>query len=182
MKTMRPVPNDPVEVVNSALEFEAEGHRILSDAADQSTDPLSKATFQFLAEQELHHIEAIQSFAESLAGKGQFDVDALGSPLDKAEAGEKIKGLFAQFKPHFQEAVWREEGRFAVYDIALDMERHGYDFYNRASELAKDETAKKFYHFLAGEETRHFEIIQETRDYLKQPDAFLAVEENWMNI
>ena len=63
---------------------------------------------------------------------------------------------------------------------AIKSERYGHDFYEKAAELAHDPTARKLYQFLAGEEQKHFEIIQDTHDFLKQPDAFMAVEEQWM--
>ncbi|MGB9586891.1 MAG: ferritin-like domain-containing protein [Armatimonadota bacterium] len=177
---MTGVSNNPKEVAEAALTFEYEGHKILSDAEREATDPLSKATFHFLADQELKHIEAIKAFARSLAGEGRFETQTLGEPMSKDDANDRIRSLFAQFKPHFEETIWREEGRLQVYDIAMDMERHGYKFYTQAAKLASDETARRFYEFLAEEETKHFEIIQETRDFLAQPDAFMAYEEHWM--
>jgi rubrerythrin len=177
---MNAISNDPKEVAESALDFEYEGHKILAEAAKEATDPLSKATFEFLAGEEIKHIEAIKAYAKALAEQGKFDTTNLGMPLSKEEASTRIRSLFAQFKPHFQETIWREEGRLKIYDIALDMERHGYDFYTQASAHATDETAKQFYEFLANEESKHFEIIQETKAFLAQPDALMAYEEHWM--
>jgi len=175
------VSNNSTEVAESAINYELEGRKILSDAEEKAVDPLSKATFRFLADQELRHIEAIKSFAQSLSGEGAFDQELL-LPATREYARDQIKGLFAEFKSRFEETSGRDEERQSIYKVALDMEHCGHDFYHAAAEQAADETAKKLYSFLAEEESRHFELIQETATFLKQPDAIMAVEERWMQI
>lgn len=177
------IPQNPQDVIQAALRFESEGHRILADAASSASDPLSKATFEFLAEQELKHISTIQSFAMALANEGEFDPELLGSPIDLAYAGNEIKGIFARYKNQYEAAAASPaQPRMEAYQVAMDMERHGHEFYEQAAEKASDELSRRLYHFLAGEEEKHFQIIQDTHDYLKQPDAFQAVEERWMQI
>lgn len=176
------IPNDPKAVVDAALEFENQGHQILLDAKDSAVDPLSKATFEFLADQELEHIQAIKSFAASLAAAGEFDPNSIANPLTGQELRDGIKSIFERIKPEFAETSGKPEERLEVYTAALNMERHGHDFYRKAAEQSTDDTAKKLYDFLAEEETKHFTIIQDTRDFLRQPDAFMAIEEHWMTL
>ena len=173
--------NDPKEVVDSAMKFELEGRGILSESAEKATHPLSKATFQFLADQELKHIEIIKAYAETVAASGEFDASGL-SVVTKQQAGEQIKGLFAKFQSEFEATAGKEEERLEIYDVGMNMERYGHDFYKAAAAQATDPTAKKFYEFLAAEEIRHFEMIQDTRDFLAQPDAFQAIDEHWMTL
>jgi rubrerythrin len=175
---MNAVSNDPRQVVQSALQYEAEGHKILIDARDEATSPLSRATFGFLADQELKHIEAIKSYAASLENTGDFDPDALAE-LSLEHAEHEIRGIFAQFREQFEEAATLET-REDVYQVAEDMERRGYNFYSAAAEQLTGDSAKKLYAWLAGEETKHFTIIQETLEYIHQPDAIDALEERWM--
>jgi rubrerythrin len=177
---MTNIPKDPNEVVEAAMAFELEGRKILINAGAKAVDPLSKATFEYLANQELNHIEAIKAFAESLAGTGSFDPNALGKPLTKLEAREGIQGIFARFKAQYEATAGKEDERQEVYKAAMDMERCGHDFYQCAAEQSADETSRKLFSFLMDEETKHFDIIQETAEFLKQPDAIMAVEERWM--
>lgn len=175
---MEMLSNDPKSVAETALLYEAEGHKILVEAGTQATDPLSKATFEFLANQEIKHMEAIKAFASSLDGKGEFDTEAL-TETSVAQACTEIKGIFTKFKDEFDEAAACAT-RLDVYDIAMDMERRGHDLYADAAKASTDADARKLYQFLANEEVHHFEIIQDTHDFLQQPDAFMAVEERWM--
>ena len=174
------IPDDPKGVVEAALRFEEEAYRILCDAKDKAEDPLSKATFDFLAGEEVKHMEAIKAFAGSLALSGAFDPAILSRPITVNEAKQEIKGIFARFQPEFAETAAKGRPRLKVYAIAMDMERWGHDFYLAAAEQATDDTARKLYRFLSDEEIKHFEIIQDTHDFLKQPDAFMAIEEHWM--
>jgi rubrerythrin len=176
---MQSLSDNPREVVEMALQLEEDGRRVLLDAKDESNDPLSIATFDFLADQELEHMKNIRAYAKSLNGEEEFDLTELGPGIVSKEAGEQIKSIFEKLKPEFEQAS-REIGRLGVYDSALDMERYGYEFYKAASEKSSDKTAKRIYGFLSGEEIKHFQIIQDTRDFLKQPDAFMAIDEHWM--
>jgi len=176
---MMEVPSDPKEVVEAALRFEAEGHKILTDARDKATQPLSKATFEFLAAQEVKHMETIRAFASALSAGGEFDASSV-KPVTLLQAGDEIKGIFGQFKSAYEAAAGRADERMEVYEVALQMERRGHDFYREAADRATSEAARKLYAFLAEEEAKHFAIIQDTRDFLKQPDAFMAIEERWM--
>lgn len=174
--------NDPQKVAESAMEFELEGRRILSEAGEKAKDPLSKATFKFLADQELKHIEAIKAYAKSLNEEGDFDMSKMETALTKKAALRSIKGIFDEFQTPFEIAAAEDDSRLDVYQVAMDMEDHGHDFYKSAAAHASDPVAKKFYSFLAAEEVNHFEIIQETYTFLNQPDAFQAIDEHWMTL
>jgi rubrerythrin len=173
--------NDPKEVLEMALQNELKGREILIGAKDNVQNPLAKATFDFLASEELKHIDIINQFAASLDGAETPDVDAL-SALTAPDAKEHIKSIFERFRVAFEAVGATDQPRLETYRVAEDMERQGHDFYSRAAEQATDEKAKKLYQFLAEEEIRHFELIQDTHDFLQQPDALMAVDERWMQI
>lgn len=176
------IPNDPKEVVKAALDFEAEGYQIFIDAGEKSKDPLSKATFKFLADQEIKHMEAIKAFAEKLEGNGSFDADALGEYMTVAKAKKEIGGIFAKFKDQYEATAGDPDERLEIYKVAMNMECRGHDFYGSAADQATDETSRKMFRFLSDEEAQHYLIIEETHEFLEQPDAFMAVEERWMQI
>jgi len=174
------VPSDPKEIIKAALDFEADGYKIFVDAGEKAVDPLSKATFKFLRDQEVKHIERIEAFAAAMDGKGSFDLASLGEPMSIVNAKKEIGGIFAQFKDKFEATAGDEDERMEIYKVAMNMECRGHDFYGSAADQAKDETARKIWRFLSDEEAQHYMIIEETHDFLKQPDAFMAIEERWM--
>jgi len=178
---MSQVLNDAAEVLESALRNEQEAHDILIHAREAVDNPLARATFDFLAGEELKHMQAIKQFAESLARHEEFDADDL-ERLTSAEARSHIILIFERFRTSFEAVGASDQPRLEIYEVAMDMERRGHDFYASAARRAADEDARKLYEFLAAEEVKHFEIIQDTHDFLRQPDALLAIEERWMQI
>ena len=178
---MQNIPDDPNAVVEMAIKFEIEGHKILQQAKKASTEPLAIATFEFLANEELKHIEIIEDYAKTLEGAKEWSPDML-KELTLAGASAGIRGIFERFGAQFEEATTAPEQRMEVYKVAMDMERRGYDFYKTASEKSSNEQSRSFFSFLAGEEMRHFRIIQDTHDFLDNPDGFFSIEERWMQI
>lgn len=163
------------QVLDTALQNELRGREILLEARENVENPLAKATFEFLANEEMKHIDAIKTFAAGLS----IDPQALAA-FDPAEAKERIYSIFERFKVAFEAVAATDEPRMEAYRVALDMERRGHNFYKRAAEQSADENARALYAFLASEEIKHFELIQDTHDFLQQPDALLAIEERWM--
>lgn len=176
------IPDDPKEVIKAAMDFEAEGYKIFVDAGEKSTDSLSKATFTFLRDQEVIHMERIKQFAAMMESGDEFDANSLGEPIDVAKAKKQIGGIFAEFKSQFEATAGDSNERMEVYNVAMKMECRGHDFYGSAADEAKDEVSRRIYRFLSDEEAQHYMIIQETYSYLMQPDAIMAVEERWMQI
>jgi rubrerythrin len=176
---MQNIPDDPKAIMEAAIANEIEGHKILQRGRQAVSNPLTKATFQFLANEELKHIELIKEFSQSLSGIKSWDPSSLRE-ITLAEAGASIRGIFERFATQFEEAGTADDERMEVYEIAMDMERQGHDFYKRAANKVNDEQTKKLLLFLANEEIRHFTMIQDTHDFLKHPDGILAMEERWM--
>ena len=173
---MTDVPNDPAKVLEIAIANEEQGYKILCDARDACEDKLAKATCDFLAKEELKHIDIIRKYAST----GQPEALSAGAALSRKRIAEGIKGIFEQFGWQYQQVATEHEARLEAYRTAMEMERHGQLFYAEAAKTSKDEQAKKFYEFLAAEEIRHFELLQESHDFFQQPDAMLAMEEGWM--
>jgi len=169
------------EVFEMALRYEDEGRTILLNAKEAVENPLAKATFDFLANEELKHIDAIKRFAETLSGSGEFDPNNL-TAISGEDAKRRVKHIFERFRTAFESVGAGDQPRLETYRVAMDMERHGHDFYSRAARQSDDAKTKRLFEFLAEEEIRHFELIQDTHDYLLQPDALMAIEERWMQI
>jgi rubrerythrin len=176
---MHNIPDDPKAVVETAIANEIEGHKILENAKESSTDPLARATFEFLASEELHHIELIKDYSRVLAGDKSWNPDAL-QETSLATAAAGVRGIFERFASEFESATTSDDQRLEIYKVAMDMEHRGYDFYSGAARKMTDEDSRKLFEFLAKEEQRHFKMIQDTHDFLDQPDGILAMEERWM--
>ncbi len=178
---MNNIPDDPNTILDIAIANEVEGHKILTNAKESANTALAKATFDFLASEELNHIELIKDFAKTLAGAQEWD-DSRLKEISLSEAGSHIKNIFERFAAEFETVSASSDERLETYKVAMDMEHRGYDFYSGAAKKVHDERAKQLFNFLAAEEERHFKMIQDTHDFLNHPDGIMAMEERWMQI
>ncbi|MCK5682794.1 ferritin family protein [bacterium] len=62
-----------------------------------------------------------------------------------------------------------------VFEIAINIEKHGTDFYNKLAAHAEDEESKKLFVYLANEEKHHIDLFTGMRDRLgkKLSSSFL---------
>lgn len=176
---MRDISNDLNSIIEAAIANEIEGHKIFQRGKKAANDPLAQATFEFLANEELKHIELIREFLQAVDNNITWDPERMRE-IALAEDGAAIRGIFERFAAQFEEVATADDERLEIYRVAMDMERRGYDFYTRAALKVSDDRARRLFEFLAEEETKHFQIIQDTHDFLQQPDAILATEERWM--
>lgn len=178
---MTQVPDNLEDVLAMALRNEERAKEILDSGMANAKSALGRATFEYLSSQEIEHMRLIKDYARAIASGSGMDLQDMPQHT-KRQDGEKIKSIFEKYSKGFDKAGQTGEERMDVYETALQMERDGFNFYNQAAKQASDDKAKKLYEFLSREEERHFELIQDTRDFLQLPDALLAMEERWMTI
>lgn len=61
---------------------------------------------------------------------------------------------------------------------AIGIESEGYKFYEKSARETTDPIGKKMYEYLKGEENRHWELLQNTYEYLSDPSLWFAKEEH----
>jgi rubrerythrin len=71
------------------------------------------------------------------------------------------------------------KGDFAAYKFAISLEAKSYDFYKKQAEAAKEKKAKEFFRFLMKEEATHKKILEESMDFLKNPEDYFLKKEGW---
>ena len=59
----------------------------------------------------------------------------------------------------------------------METEQLSYDLYKKSAEEQTDPAAKQAYELLAKEESRHYEILQSSRDYLMDNQTWWDSEE-----
>lgn len=54
-----------------------------------------------------------------------------------------------------------------IYDVAIEIEKNGIAFYTRAAESSKNSEVKSLYNLLAGEEKKHLQFFQKSKESLE---------------
>lgn len=169
--------NDLEKAVKTSILLEEEGYAIYSKAAKNSKNVLGSTTLRAIAEKELMHKKAIEEFYSKLTGK---DFDAL-SISGNEQWSEKLKTeVLNSIKASLEKSVAPEKELLNAYEVGMDLERKGYDFYKKVSDETGDAGAKKLFAFLAKEENIHYGLLQDTHLYLSNPAEWFHKEEKWL--
>lgn len=158
------------QALRTALEMEKKGREIYMQVANTTKNPHVKKTFSYLASEEVNHIVEIEEFIED----HEAEVELRG---DKPE--ETLK-FFQDALGDLEEGTALADEDVKAYQVALDLEKKGYNFYKEQAEKAQDDKTEEFFSFLMDQENAHFELFQKDLEYLKNPKEFFADEEQVM--
>lgn len=150
-----------------ALDFEKKGKKLYSEAAANTKNAFVRKVFTYLSEQEDLHVNEIQEYIS------RHDIELEG---DKPEDVLKFfKMTISEFKTKLDYTKSDTE----AYEKGMELENNAYLFYKEQSELVEDEKVKEFLLFLMHQEQAHYELIEKSYDFIKDPEGFNALEEDW---
>jgi len=158
------------EALQTALDFETKGHQIYVEAAEKTKNQLVKKTFSYLAEQEEIHMWEIKGYIE----KEHPEIEQKGAKK------EELKKIFNTNIEEFKEKAEMSNDDIEAYKTALELEKSSYNYYKEQNEIAEAEEAKTFFKFLMEQESAHYDFIEATYNYLKDPEHFNQHHEGWL--
>lgn len=171
------VDKDLATAAEAAIGMEEEGYSIYMKAAERSKNVLGTSTLKAIAEKELLHKKAIEDFYSGLTGTKANRISFAGGQLWSSKLKSEI---MIGIKDSLNKLSGSDEDLLKTYEISMEMEKKGYDFYNNIALSTDNEEAKKLFSFLAKEENSHFEILQDTHLYLSNPAEWFHKEERWL--
>ncbi len=168
-----------LEALKLALKTEEEGYKLYRDGAAQSKNEFVKSIFEQLFKDELMHMDLIKRFYAEL--------NEAGSWAKLSEEEKNYKGLKGELKTIFTTTLKNvESGKETitasdkeVYQRAIEFEKHGVKMYSDLYAETSDDKAKKFYSFLRDMEQEHADVLDDTYQYLEDPDNWYLKEEGW---
>lgn len=159
---------DIKKALQTALDFEEKGHHIYEGISTKTENPIVAKTFRYLANQELIHIEVIKEYME------KEKIELKGDKL------KETKKFFSMTVKEFKERAELSDDDLKAHETALELERRSYDFYKTQSEKTANKELKKFLRFLMEQENNHYEFVQKTYEFIKNPAGFYTEEEKWL--
>ncbi|MBN1823498.1 MAG: ferritin family protein [Endomicrobiales bacterium] len=156
------------------LDFEANGCRMYLKLAARTRNLLGKKLFYSLAAEEIDHArKADETFN---AGETQ-----------KAPSLPAVEAVLKDFFGKAVRSEFKKSGESTeAYELAMEMERKGYEAYENFLKKAKTEKEKSFFKWILNEEKEHLSAIANVYYYLTGSGDWLQEEEsrrwNWMNM
>ncbi|NQT29530.1 MAG: ferritin family protein [Candidatus Saganbacteria bacterium] len=172
--------NDLIADTKAAIELEKKGYDFYTQTAAKTTNPLAISTLTGLAERELEHLEKIKEFYENLTGVQKLPSDWLKGVEVPPSKKELLKGITQKLKESLEMKFESERDINEAYKIAEGLERDSYNLYDKISKNSSDEIAKKFFAALAQEEKEHYDILEDTLQYLNRPGDWFREQERWI--
>lgn len=165
------------EALRAALEFEQRGHDYYRDIAERAENPLTRAVFSGMADEELLHMERIrQLYGETGAGETPS--------IPPGTLEDAVRRMF-EGSSWTERETWKMDNA-AAYNYATELEREGYALYSRLAEETGSDAEREFFRKLRQEELNHLSALQNVHNYLENTPEWFASEEvhvwNWMNM
>jgi len=138
-------------------------------------------------------IKGTREILKSLVADEERHFNIVTDMLKKAKETGRVKGVdtgdpgngqtqFEKAFPHKMTAVTDFSAESAtvgeMLKKALDNEKESHNNYSKAAGEAEEPELKEIYSFLAKEENRHYNLIDNLIDYLADPDEWIYEEEN----
>lgn len=165
--------NDIIEALNTALSMEKTGYDLYEKASKNTQNKLGRSTLEAIAKKELDHIKGIEEFASR-----NFDV-ALISVANKSKK-EYCLPIMKGLESELNKKVAKDADLESAYKAAMKLEKASYAFYKNLKEKSDDHKAKQFFEFLMKEENTHYELLEETLEYLNNPGNWYRETERWI--
>ena len=163
--------NKIIELLNTAITMEENGYDFYIATQENSENSLTSKLFSSLAEQELLHIEYIKRFYDNLKSDvGLPSIDIIKSKRDKSK-------IFNVDIATLKEKVKNQEDDVKAYEFALELEKKGYEFYEKLLADATDPNLKAFIEFLVKEEHDHYALIEKAYGYVTDTQNWFMNEE-----
>jgi rubrerythrin len=162
-----------LSVLRKAIRNELDGKTMYEQAAQRTQDELGKDMFRSFVAEEEQHIHILQA---------QYgEVDKSGKWLDVESARKQPREpslvLFPQEQSEIKEMVPEGTSDLEALELARDFEKQAVRLYETAAKDADDPTARAFYEELAKWEGTHYEILDNSYDYLTNKGVWYFQEE-----
>jgi rubrerythrin len=159
------------EAITTGMEFETRVSELYRDAMEKSADPVGKRIFGVLAEEELKHLNYLESRLDELRRTGAITAEDLDTALPSEQMiREGIGMLETRMTPKDKGSELQMLGK------ALGVERDTTEFYRRMARELSDEGQKVFARFVEIEEG-HLAIVQAEIDYLSKTGYWFDIKE-----
>ncbi len=172
--------DDLIADVKLAIDLEKKGFEFYSQTAAKTNNPLAAAVLASLADREMVHLERIKRFYQELTGTKELKSDWLKGVLVSPTKQELLRPIVDKLKDHLEQKFASNADTNEAYKVAEGLEKDSYDLYLKLANEYPDPVTKQFYAALAKEEQQHFEILDETLQYLNRPGDWFREKERWL--
>lgn len=161
-------PGEKAEALKLALTNEKKEKEFYLENASRTNDPVGRAMFESIAEDEAEHYSRLLELYEKMDERGKWP-DEFSTDISSRKVGEMIDRLIGEGAPQPRS----DDDDVRALKIALEFEEKGEKFYRDLAENAESEAERHFFSLLASIEREHRLSLDETLEYFEDPDGWM---------
>jgi len=166
-----------VEALKFAIQMEIDGKIFYTQAGEQSTNPVGKELFAWLAKQEDHHRLTFEKIFKAIADKQGWPAEHI-----KPDKGVKLGTIFGEAIKAAGNNIKSKKDEVEAAARAMEMEIKSRDYYKKQAELASSDEEKKFFTAISAEEQGHYLGLIDYKEYITDPvDWFTRTEHHLLD-
>ncbi len=155
---------NPVEI---AVNMEKDAIDFYTEAAGKVSSPAGKKMFDMIVQDEKKHLEIVEAILKGL----KIETKA-------SNPGEETKTVFMDMKDAVMDELEATSDELEAFKVAMKMEKEGIDFYKNLLKDATDDKVKTLFEKLIDEETKHYDIFENTYTFLNDTGNWFMWDEH----
>jgi len=161
-----------MSALEAALQNEMNEREFYLTHAGRTRNPVGRAMFERIADDELEHYQRLNELHEVWLKKGKWPETI---PLTVKNAGMKslLSGLIRQVEGNPE----ADADDLDAIGIAAAFESRGHEKYLDLSRSVSDPKEKAFFELLAGMEREHYLSLKDMEEYLRDPASWFTRQE-----
>jgi rubrerythrin len=149
-----------------AIKMETDAVDFYESCAARVSHPVGRKMFLSVAADEKRHISYVNQIIEGMDFRPE-DI----TPM------QNIRTVFERNRGAVEQKLAASRDELEAFSIALQMEKEGFSFYEKAETLAGSDKEKALFERLAQEERQHYRLFENTLSYLKDTGLWFMWEE-----
>ena len=158
-----------LNALDVAMTNEMRERKFYLKCAERSRDPLGRAMFQQIADDELEHYSILKKLQE----KRNFD-EKLPDTIPLKVRSTNLKNILKDVIDNMDKVAQVDDDELEAVRTAIDFEAKGAAYYTKLRDEVTDLKEKAFFDLLANMEHQHYLILKETEAYFTNPDSWFS--------
>jgi rubrerythrin len=162
-----------LNALDVALNNEMKEREFYLKNAERTKNPLGKAMFKQIGDDELEHYERLKQLKVEWDKKGIWP-ETLPLKVNETE----VKSILAKFLQKVDEAATSDDDDLQAVRTAIDFEAKGTEFYKKLRDSVTDKKEKEFFNLLAKIEYEHYLSLKDVEEYFVDPADWYRAHEH----
>ena len=162
-----------LDALEVALNNEMRERAFYHQNAQRTKNPLGKAMFQQIGDEELEHYERLKELHQKWQEQGKWPPTV---PLKVKDT--VIKDVLKDVLKKVQELPEGDDDDLQAVRAAIDFEAKGTKYYGNLRDSSTDPKEKQFFDLLANIEQEHYLSLKDTEEYFIDPASWYRKREH----